>query len=343
MSQKSPEQRRKIRRRRLGVSLLLTLGFVAGCQASYYGQAVNGHTEIWWKQRPTKVVLKDPKTDDELRSKLELVQELLAFAEAELHLPNDGNYTSYADLEREYVVWSVFAAPELEVDPVSWTYPVLGDLDYRGYYKEAAANKFGDKLKEQGLDVAVVGVPAYSTLGWFRDPLLNTFIDYDEDDLAGLIFHELSHKKYYRHGDTEFSEAFAVAVENEGVRRWLKSKGDTEALAKYEKGIRKVDDFVQMLLDARAELDAIYTSERADDAKRAEKAVVLSRLQNNVRSTLRAAGREPEDTFWLRDEINNAHLNIIATYYLRVPEFEQVLKDCGGDIEAFYKKAEEMP
>jgi len=343
MAKHTSEQKRKIRRRRLAIALLITAGFVAGCQASYYGQAINGHTEIWWKKRPAKALIADPDTDEELRAKLELVGEMLEFAEKELYLPYDGNYTSYADLEREYVVWSVFAAPELEVDPVSWTYPVLGDLDYRGYYKEEAAQKFGDGLREDGLDVAVVGVPAYSTLGWFRDPLLNTFIDYDEDDLASLIFHELSHKKYYRHGDTEFSEAFAVAVENEGVRRWLKSRGDTEGLAKFEKGIRKVDDFVQMLLDGRAELDSVFTSDLSDEEKRVQKAEILARLQKKVRDTLRAAGREPEDTFWLRDDINNAHLNIIATYYLKVPEFEQVLRDCGGDLELFYQTVEAMP
>ncbi len=343
MTNPSSSQKTRRRRRALGIILLLTVALVAGCQVSYYGQAVNGHMEIWWKQRPAIAVAQDPDTPEDLREKLEFVQRLLVFAEEELLLPNDGNYTRYADLEREFVVWSVFAAPRLDVEPVRWKYPVVGELAYRGYYKEKDAEAFGDRQRAKDLDVAVVGVPAYSTLGWFKDPLLNTFIDYDEEQLASLIFHELAHKKYYRHGDTEFSEAFAVAVEEEGVRRWLAVHGTREEQETYEKNVKRVDDFIQLLLDARADLEAVYASTDSDSEKLARKKGILDELQTRVRQILRDAGREPKDTFWLRDDINNAHLNIIATYHLMVPEFEAVLRECGGDLEKFYAAVEEMP
>lgn len=315
---------------------------LCSCQVNFYSQAVIGQLEVVRKQAPIAEVMKLESTSSELGKQLQLVQELLVFAEEKLLLPNDGNYTRYADLDREFVLWSIFAAPELSVEPIAWKYPIFGSLDYRGYFREEAAETFADGLREKGHDVAIAGVPAYSTLGWFNDPVLNTFVDWKEQDLAGLIFHELAHKKYYRHGNTEFSESFAVAVEEEGVRRWFQKKGDQEALRKYERTLSKTNAFVNRVLADRDALEALYASDLSDEEKRSQKRARLHELQEHVRSLLRAAGREEEDTFWLRDDLNNAHLNIVAAYHEGVPQFEALLAECGGDLSVFFERVKKF-
>lgn len=313
------------------------------CQTIWYGQALRGQFEVISKTRPAAKVVRDPETSPELRKRLELVQELLQFAENELQLPSGGAYTAYADLEREAVLWAVFAAPEFDVEAIEWRYPVVGKLGYRGYFREADAEAFAAKLRdERGLDTAVVPVPAYSTLGWFHDPVLNTFIEYEEADLAGLIFHELTHKKYYRAGDTEFSEALAVAVEQEGVRRWLKSKGDEHQLANYNRQEAKLMRFVKRLLDVRAELQEIYNSGADEPTMKERKEEVLDALQSEIRGLIQKAGKTEDDTYWLRDDINNAHLNVVAAYFLRVPEFEAELAAANGDLELFFERLKQL-
>ncbi len=317
-------------------------GSLASCQVNYYGQAAIGQLEVVRKQRPSKKVLADSETSEDLAEQLRLVERLIAFAEEELLLPNGGNYTKYADLGREYVLWSVFATPELSVEPVQWTYPIFGGLDYRGYFRQEAATKFGEKLRAKGHDVAVAEVPAYSTLGWFKDPVLNTFVDWDEEDLAALIFHELAHRKYYRHGDTEFSESFAVAVEQEGVRRWFRAQGDQEALTSFETGLGKTNRFVSRILRERSALEQLYASDLTEHEKRQAKRARLDELQVYIRGLLRDAGRDDEDTIWLRDNLGNAHLNIVATYHEGIPRFEALLKECGGDLAMFYERVKDL-
>ena len=324
--------------------MALTLLTVAGCSVSYYGQAVLGQLEIWRKEKPAAAVVGDPRTSSQLRQRLELVREVLAFAESELLLPSQGSYSTYADLGRDSVVWSVFAAPALDVKAVKWSYPVLGALDYRGYFHKERAEAFAKDLRSKGLDVVVTGVPAYSTLGWFRDPLLNTFIDWNDSELAGLIFHELSHRKYYRKGDTEFSEAFAVAVEEEGVCRWLRKRGDRAALERWETRQLRLRQFVQLVLETRRRLDMLYHSTNLPDAEKlTRKREILAGLQIQIRELLTQAGKSPRESFWLRGDLNNAHLNVVAAYRLRVPEFEKVLQANGGDLARFYEAVTKLP
>ncbi|MEM7010295.1 MAG: aminopeptidase [Verrucomicrobiota bacterium] len=331
------------RRKEIGLATLgVCVVLVVGCQTTWYGQALRGQIEVMSATQPCDEIIADPNTPDDLRQRLLLVAEILEFAENDLQLPNGGNYTTYADLGRDAVLWAVFATKSLEVEAKEWSYPIVGALGYRGYFREEDAEALAEKLDDKGLDVAVVPVPAYSTLGWMRDPVLNTFIDYKDADLAALIFHELMHRKYYRPGDTEFSEALAVAIEQEGVERWLTSKGDTAGLAKYHQQEAKLMRFVQRLLDTRAELGELFETDLSDDEKLAKKSELLGGLQKEIRELMRAAGKTEEDTFWLRDEINNAHLNIAAAYFLRVPEFQEALENVGGDLTQFYVNLDEM-
>ncbi len=322
----------------------LAVSALPGCQVPYYSQAIQGQWEIWRLQRPVANLLKNPATPGDLRSRLLLAQEIVAFAEEHLSLPAGNNYRTYADLKRDSVLWSVFATPELSVEAVTWKYPVVGALAYRGYFSPDQAQTFADKQRADGLDVAIAPVPAYSTLGWFNDPLLNTFLNDPPRQLASLIFHELTHKRYYRAGDTAFSEALAVAVEREGVRRWLRDHHDVDGLATYERRLRAVDDFVRRVLTARDTLKTLYASDLPEQAQRTEKRKILDALQADIRQLLTGSGsNSATDSFWLDAPLGNAHLNVISAYYLSVPEFENLLETCDGDWERFYVEVKRLP
>jgi predicted aminopeptidase len=190
------------------------IALVAGCQSlAYYTQAIGGHLKVLSRARPVPEWLADPSTPPELKQRLETARRIREFASTHLKLPENNSYAAYAELNRSYVVWNVFAAPEFSVEPKNECFPFIGCVSYRGFYSEGDARRHAAKLREAGYDVYVGGVPAYSTLGWSDDPLLSTFIGYSDAQLARLVFHELAHQLVYVRDDTTFNESFAVAVE----------------------------------------------------------------------------------------------------------------------------------
>src|ERR1700683_4876474 len=201
-----------------------------GC---YLLESAQGQLALMSTRRPIARVVADPRTPADVRKQLEAVAQIREFATRDLHLPDNGSYRTYADVGRPYVVWNVFAAPEFSVDPKEWCYPIVGCVAYRGYFVERRARRFADKLRRRGLDVAVGGVAAYSTLGHFNDPILNTMLGWSDVELASIIFHELTHQMIYVANDADFNEALATTVEEEGVRRWLRSLGRDRDLAEY--------------------------------------------------------------------------------------------------------------
>ncbi|MDB6074376.1 MAG: aminopeptidase, partial [Verrucomicrobiaceae bacterium] len=238
--------------RRLIRNLLLFLGIcivLASCgTVRFYAQAARGQAQIMWRARPIPKVIANPATSAKLRQRLELVQDLRAFAGHDLHLPSNASFTKYSDLGRKYAVYVVYAAPEFSIGSKGWWYPIVGSLSYRGFFDAASAKREADKLKTEGYDVLMSGVEAYSTLGWFSDPVLNTFIGRDEGPFAELIFHELTHARLFLPGDTDFNEALATAVGQEGARRWFISKKQPSKLKTYEEQLAKDDEIVHLLL-----------------------------------------------------------------------------------------------
>ena len=308
---------------------------LSGC---YLTQAAVGQAGILASSEPIDRVVADPATTPEVRSRLELAQAARAFAVQELELPDGRSYRDYADLGRPYAVWSVVAAPEFSVEPLRWCYPVAGCVAYRGYFDEARAVEQARRLAGRGADVTVGGVATYSTLGHLPDPVLNTMLDWSEVRFVGTVFHELAHERLYVAGDSEFSEAFASAVEQEGVRRWLRARGDAVALERYEASVRREAEFAALLRDARERLAGLYASGPPDDALRIEKQRELGRLKFRY-ALLRAQwdGYAGYDA-WFARTLNNANLASVATYHDCVPALQREL-EAAGSLSAFYARA----
>ena len=305
---------------------ILALVLLAGCETlSYYSQAIGGHLRLISAARPIDAWLADPATPPALRDRLKLASRIREFASSSLKLPENGSYQSYADLDRPYVVWNVFAAGEFSVEARQECFPFTGCVSYRGFYDEKGARRHAQKLRAQGYDVHVGGVPAYSTLGWFDDPLLSTFIKYPDTQLARLVFHELAHQVAYAKNDTTFNESFAVVVEETGVRRWLEAEGrsaESEAWLAVQARKRELAAGVQ---EARDRLAKAYAAGLPRNELLAAKRAEFGRLRERYGAIIPA-------------EPNNAFLVSIALYSELVPAFERVLATQDHDLGRFYEK-----
>lgn len=306
----------------------------------FYAQAVGGQAEVLLKRRPVSAMLGEEGTDPALRRQLELSRRLLDFAESELAMPSGGSYTLYTHLGRDHLVWVIHAAPELSLEPKRWWYPVVGKQDYRGYFDERRARVEEGRLRRRGYETWASGVDAYSTLGVFRDPLLDTFIHRDEADLAELIFHELVHQKHYVRGDTKFNEGMAEAVAREGVRRWFRSTGRTAELARYELRLNRLARAGRAIRGCSDRLREIYASGVPDGTKRRLKAGEIARLRERLRA-LRGEWGGGLDS-WIDGPINNARLNSFTTYEDEVPRFVRLIGECGGDFPRFWERVKEI-
>jgi len=324
----------------LGGSVLLAL--LAGCEASYYIQATRGQFQLMRASKSVNAMLADSTTSPKLRSKLELAGGALAFAEDELLLPANGSYTKYADLERRYIVWNVFAAPELSLKPKTWCFPVVGCLAYRGYFHKFSADKFATKLADSGADVFVGGVAAYSTLGRFNDPLLNTMFSMNDQRMVGLLFHELAHQKLYVKGDTQFNESFATLIQQEGMRRWIDSRQGLAAVAAYRQDLVRHEQVRTLIRRLQRELRALYASGQIDIEKRAAKAAIFEVLQAEY-GELSADWLEPVPfSGWFSGPINNASFAAVSVYDDHVPALRALFQQSSGDLETFYQRATEL-
>ena len=308
----------------------------------YYWQSISGHLSVMQQARPITEVLADPGIDARLRAKLERVQEIRAFASRELGLPDNGSYTRFADLHRPFVLWNVFATPELSLKLQEWCFPVAGCISYRGYYAKEDADRYGEQLRGEGLDVYVGGVPAYSTLGWFDDPVLNTFIQYPDAEVARLLFHELAHQVLYVKGDSAFNESFATTVEEAGVERWLAAKNDAALEAAYRQFAARRVQFIALLKKHRTDLEDTFRTAAGDDDKRRGKAAVLAALQTDYQALRTSWDGWPGYDRWFAQKITNAHLASVATYTERVPGFKRLLAEQGGDLRRFYDAARQL-
>ncbi|HZF17743.1 MAG TPA: aminopeptidase [Steroidobacteraceae bacterium] len=316
---------------------------LAGC---YVLQAARGQASILMKREPIDRVVARTKTPADVRARLEQAIAIREFASRELGLPRNKSYTTYADIGRDYVVWNVFAAPEFSVDPKLWCFPVAGCVPYRGYFSEKSARSFAEKLRGRGLDVHVGGATAYSTLGHFSDPVLSSMVRYGDVNLASVIFHELAHQRVYVPDDSSFNEAFATAVEQEGVRRWLSAGNRPLDLERFNARRSHLVIVNAGLVETRSELREAYkrvdgtpaAAETVRAAKRQAFAALAERL--GQLSVDWKDGIDYRD--WFARDLNNARLAAVATYFDCVPGFERLLAASGGDLESFYRRVGEL-
>jgi predicted aminopeptidase len=327
---------------RLLLIALLALPTSGCANFGFYTQAVKGQFQIYSRTRPIAEVLADAQTDARLKDRLQRVLEIREFAARELALPDNDSYRVYADIERPFALWNVFATPELSLKPTEWCFLFIGCVTYRGYFMREQADAFADTLRTAGDDVYVGGVVAYSTLGWFDDPLLNTFVNRPMPELAGLLFHELAHQRLYVKGDTTFNESFAVTVELEGVRRWLQGQGGSDGFAGYQDRLKRRDDFIALMLQYRDRLDAMYTSDATDTEKRTAKRRILDELRAEYRQVRAGWNGYGGYDDWFAQDLNNAHFVSVGTYYQLVPAFQALLAGERGDLHSFYRAAKEI-
>ena len=333
-------------------SVLLLAGasvcFTSGCSTiGYYAQSVGGHLALVGAAKPVPEWLNDEATPPALKERLGLSQRIRDFAVAELKEPDNASYRRYADLKRSAAVWNVVAAPELSLKLSTWCFPVVGCVGYRGYFDRAEADAFATGLRAQGLEATVYGVPAYSTLGtlpgdWLADPLLNTFIDYPEGELARLIFHELAHQVAFAKGDTVFNESFATAVERIGGARWLGTQASPQAREDYERFESRRHDFRALTARYRELFDALYAGTGSDAEKRAAKSTLMAalRAEHAQMKAERWGGYSGYDGWFAR--ANNASFGVLAAYNQLVPNFERLFEREGRDFSAFYAEVKRI-
>ncbi|GAA5443908.1 hypothetical protein Misp06_02086 [Microbulbifer sp. NBRC 101763] len=315
--------------------LVITL-FLCGCETvGYYAQAAAGQLRILSARQPIEKVVQQPGTSEKLRRQLMLVQEIRAYAAQQLNLPVGQAYSSYVQLEDQYPIWNVLAAPEFSLTPKRWCYPVAGCASYRGYFRKSAAIAKVNSLRAQGYDTYLGPVPAYSTLGWFDDPVLSSFVNWSPERLAGLLFHELAHRRVYISGDTQFNESFATAVSELALPGWLASQGLTGSATQARAETMAVRQLMNM---ARKQLEPIYKSPEPDSFKLEKKNLVLVRLRQCYRQ-ISASWPNPARYQAYVEKTNNATLALAAEYESQVPAFKQLYVE-SGSWENFYNAAQ---
>jgi predicted aminopeptidase len=312
---------------------LTSLLLLEGC---YPLHASFGHLELMARRQPLAEVVSDSATTSELKAHLQRVATIREFASRELGLPDNGSYGRYVELDGDYPLWNVWITPEFGLEPRQSCFPIAGCVPYRGYYSRHQAQDYAEGFIAAGDDVMVAGVTAYSTLGYFDDPVTSTMLRLPEARLAGLIFHELAHQVVYVKNNATFNESFARAVEIEGTLRWLESRGDRDGLERYRAALQRADIFFAEIKAARAQLAGIYASPDNSEQKRSAKQQVFSALraahQQRKAADLAWSGYD----IWFDDKLNNAKLAAVATYFDDVAMFRELLKTQNGDFNAFY-------
>jgi predicted aminopeptidase len=332
------------RRLRLGALLLGVALAGVGCSAvPYYTQAISGELALLSAARPIPEWLADPDTPAALRERLQLATRIRAFASRELALPDNRSYTRYADLHRSSAVWNVFATPPLSLTLHTWCYPVFGCAGYRGYFDLAAAQKLAAQLSAQGLDTTVAPVPAFSTLGWFADPLLSTFVHWPEPELARLIFHELAHQVVYVRDDTRFNESFATAVERAGLARWVEQRNDPALREQYRQYQLHHAGLLTLVGQTQRELQAAFEAPLPDAERLARKQAIFAQLPERYRRLRdeQWQGFRGYDAFFLAPW-NNARIAALAAYQDDVPAFEALLAGEGGNLPRFFARVKAL-
>ena len=324
--------------------MLLLVLLLGGCATlQFYGQAVRGQWQLMHARTSIDRLLSDTQTDPQIVAQLNLSRQILGFAQSHLGLVADGRYSSFVDLDRPYVVWNVFVAAEFSVEGRHWCYPFVGCAPYQGYFNEKMALKVAQRYAAQGYETYVGGVPAYSTLGWFDDPLLSSFIHWPKTDLANLLIHELAHSRVWVSGDVTFNESFAEFVGNQGLRAWLAAQNDLDTWRQWRHKRAAWFLFREFVMTAKKRLQDVYeaSAEAPLTVKRRRKSEALQALQACYRHHRKQLGDGRYDALVV-DGFNNAFLVSVGTYTDYLPGFAGLFVKVGEDWPAFFKAVEHL-
>ncbi|MGH8279043.1 MAG: aminopeptidase [Gammaproteobacteria bacterium] len=320
-----------------GLVILLVLSLSACAFPGYYGQAINGELHLLAARRSIAKIVADPATPTALRRQLELAEQIRSYASTALGLPRNGSYTSYVALDQPYVSWTVFATKPYSLAPITWCFPVAGCVPYRGYFHHPDAENFAATLRQRGDDVYIADVPAYSTLGWFNDPLLSSMLGWSDTTLANYIFHELAHQELYLKGDADFNESYAVTVADVGVHRWLAATGREAELPAYEAGQRHWHMIVLLVDTARGQLADLYASGLPPSQMQTRKQQIFEQLRKSYAAVRPELGQDTGYDSFFNGPLNNASLLTVSTYSKWVPAFRALLMGNNNDLPAFYQ------
>ena len=327
----------------LAAAVSLSLLILPGCAGpSYYTQAVSGHLQLMGKRENIQAILDQGAADPELQRELELALEIRAFATAELGLPDNDSYTEFVRTGRQAVSWNVVAAPEFSLDARQWCFLVSGCVPYRGYFEQDKAARFANRMEEKSWDVTISPAIAYSTLGWFDDPLLDTMLQYSDEQLAAFIFHELAHQQLYVKGDALFNEAYAGFIEEAGVRQWLQATGRHELLPRWRLMEQASTQFNSLLKKTRDRLADEYRSDHGIEAMRANKKSIFSAMESEYNRLVNDQWNS-EDYFksWFSSDLNNARLALISSYQGGACAFTNLYESAGRNLLQFQQLAAE--
>jgi len=325
------------------IGLLTVLLSTTGCSTvSYYSQAVGGHLKLMRAREPIDKLLSADSTDVELREKLQTLVDARQYAVDTLGLPDNDSYNTYVETGRRYVTWNVVAAEEFSLRAKTWCFPVAGCVNYKGYFAEEDANEYAQELIDENLDVNVGGASAYSTLGWFDDPVLDTMLSGGDIRYVGTLFHELAHQVLYIKDDSNFNEAFASFVEQEGIRIWLSDRDELDRIKRYNDYLGRSADFSALLKTTREALQAVYGKDSTDDVKRAGKQAVLDKMQASYQDLKESWDGYAGYDGWFSRKVNNARLVSVATYRKLIPAFAAMYVDSNRELPAFYEKAKAL-
>lgn len=329
-----------------GFKIFLIIGLslvVQGCSSiGFYWEKIQGHAEILNAQQPIQEVIENPKTAASVRDKLINAQQARKFASEVLLLPDNDSYRNYVDIKRDYVVWTIVATPPYSIKPKEWCFLIVGCLSYRGYFSKQAAEEFAATLKDQGMDVYVSGAKAYSTLGWFDDPLLSTMLYKSEAYRVGIIFHELAHQQIYVENDTAFNEAFATSVELEGIKAWYTQTANQQKFKKHLIAKKRDKDFKTLLRNTRKELEILYAEKQQPKKWQTRKEIIFKQLHLSYKKFKRKWGNYTGYDKWMSQDLNNAHLALVATYNNWLPAFSKIFEKANRNYKVYYKEIERL-
>lgn len=324
-------------------TVLVWAALLPGCATlNWYGHLAGGQARLLLARQPVSELLDSKHTDPALHGRLEYAQRVIRFAEDVLMLPVAGQYSDYVDTGRERAVWALFAAPEFSLQAREWCYPLIGCASYRGFFRRTLAEDEQARLAKEGFDTWIGGVRAYSTLGWFNDPLLNTFIHLDSTELAALLFHELAHQVMFVADDTGFNESFASFVEREGLRQWLEAQGQTAEYTKYLHDEAMRDRFHEIVAESTRQLEGLYRTRLGTDQMRGQKTALLNNLRAAYADEVRTNPAFRMYEGWFEGPLNNAKLSTVHTYQQWVPEFGRLFNESDQDFARFYAAVQKL-